>query len=257
MPTNNEVLVTNIQRMCFHDGPGIRTTVFLKGCNLHCPWCANPENISNTPQEYVYDGKKGIYGRHYTFEELLNELTKDKAFYGNDGGVTFSGGEPLLFMERLMPVLNGLKENEINIAIETALQVPYNKWNGGMDFIDHYIIDLKILEPLLCRDVLGGNIDCYEDNVDYLEKNKKDMLLRIPLNAEYTMRESNLILIEKFLSKHRNIPVEVFATHNLGERKYESMNISAPMLENISEETLSLVASRLGRYTSKVSINKI
>ena len=257
MLSKNEVLVTNIQRMCFHDGPGIRTTVFLKGCNLHCPWCANPENISSTPQEYVYDGKKGIYGRYYTFEELLNELTKDKAFYGHDGGVTFSGGEPLLHMERLMPVLSGLKEEEINIAIETALQIPYKKWNVVMDFIDHYIIDIKILEPSLCKDVLGGNIDCYEENIDYLEGSNKDMLFRIPLNVEYTMRESNLILIEKFLAKHRNTPVEVFATHNLGERKYESINIPAPGLDNISEEVLNSVASRLGRYTSKLSINKI
>ena len=99
--STDKILITNIQRMCFHDGPGIRTTVFLKGCNLHCPWCANPENISALPQAYERDGRKGLYGKEFSEEELLKEVLKDRRFYEDGGGVTFSGGEPLLQIKAL------------------------------------------------------------------------------------------------------------------------------------------------------------
>lgn len=77
----NEIILTNIQRFSLHDGPGIRTTVFLKGCSLQCPWCSNPENLKPYLQVYVKDGVLGVYGKYYTQEGLLHECLKDKAFY--------------------------------------------------------------------------------------------------------------------------------------------------------------------------------
>ena len=121
-----KVRITNIQRFCLSDGPGIRTTVFLKGCNLNCPWCANPENIEYEFNDYIKDnGEKGIFGYDIELENLFEEIMKDKEYYKmNNGGVTFSGGEPLLQIKRLEPILKKLKENKINICFETALNIP-------------------------------------------------------------------------------------------------------------------------------------
>lgn len=83
------MIITNIQKFSLHDGPGIRTTVFMKGCSLCCPWCSNPENLKSFIEYYIKDGKRGIYGKEYTVEEVFNEVIKDKPFYGDNGGVTF------------------------------------------------------------------------------------------------------------------------------------------------------------------------
>ena len=79
--SNKKIYVTNVQRFSLHDGPGIRTTVFLKGCSLRCPWCSNPENLIYEPQKYIKDGIYGIYGRQYEIEELYSEIVKDINFY--------------------------------------------------------------------------------------------------------------------------------------------------------------------------------
>lgn len=139
---DDKILVTNIQRFSFHDGPGIRTTVFLKGCSLRCPWCANPENLIAQQQNYIKDDIEGIYGKYMTADELLMEVLKDKVFYGGKieqsnwgitnseqiemlpGGVTFSGGECLLQINQLKPVLRKLNEQHIHTAVETCLFIP-------------------------------------------------------------------------------------------------------------------------------------
>lgn len=107
------MLITNIQRFSLHDGPGIRTTIFLKGCSLRCPWCSNPENIKPYPEKYYKDGIEGIYGKNYTCDEVYNEIIKDRAFYDENGGVTFSGGEALLYVNELLPLLEKLKKERI------------------------------------------------------------------------------------------------------------------------------------------------
>ena len=103
------MIVTNIQHFCLHDGDGIRTTVFLKGCSLRCPWCANPENINMNIEKYVEKlNNKEIeknYGFNITIDELYSEIVKDKNFYSNGGGVTFSGGEPILQINELEDLL--------------------------------------------------------------------------------------------------------------------------------------------------------
>ena len=100
---NTTVLVTNVQRFSLHDGPGIRTTVFLKGCSLHCPWCSNPENIFPVQEKYRVDGKDGVYGKMWMLSDIYAEILKDRSFYEHEGGVTFSGGEPLLFIKKIEP----------------------------------------------------------------------------------------------------------------------------------------------------------
>ena len=166
---NNKIVLTNIQRFSLHDGPGIRTTVFLKGCNLKCPWCANPENMDFKLIKYFNEETKeeGYFGNEIEISKLYNEIIKDKAYYKmNNGGVTFSGGEPLLQIKALEPLLIKLKNENINICIETALQVSTELVRIAAKYIDEFIVDIKILDNEKCKDILNGNLELYYKNLE-------------------------------------------------------------------------------------------
>ncbi len=217
------ILVTNIQRMCFHDGPGIRTTVFLKGCTLHCPWCSNPENISFKQENFDCEGKSGVYGKYYTADDLYKELQKDRIFWGDDGGVTFSGGEAIAAMTELEPLLEKLHIEKIHIAVETAAFVSEEFVDIALKYVSLFIVDIKLLERELCKDVLGGNVDDYFRNVEKIYSAGKDIVFRIPCNSEYTMARDNRKKIKDFLEEYKNVKVQIFAVHDLGEEKYRSL----------------------------------
>lgn len=222
---NSAIIASNIQRMCFHDGPGIRTTVFLKGCNLHCPWCSNPENINFFQEEYCIDGKTGTYGREYSGEELLNIILKDQLFWQEDGGVTFSGGEALLQAAALESVFMALQEKGIHMAVESAMFIPEDCLDIALKYIDYFIIDTKILDEELCRKTLGGDIILYLSNVEKVYRAGKKIVFRVPCNYEYTFTEKNKKDVRNFLMKYKEAEVQLFAIHDLGRSKYESLGI--------------------------------
>lgn len=226
--------------MCFHDGPGIRTTVFLKGCSIHCPWCSNPENLDPHIERYKNDGETGIYGRVYDPQELVIELIKDERFWAKGGGITFSGGEPLLQAEVLLPVLMSLKERDVHIAVETALFVPKKNVQPILPYIDHFIVDVKILDPDRCKKILGGNLWMYKQNIQILYQEKKIHLFRVPCCPEYTFADEDQQLLLSFFADHREIPVQIFPIHRLGEKKYETLG--KKMWESIGVENESLEA---------------
>ena len=220
---HKNLIITNIQRMCFHDGPGIRTTVFMKGCNLHCPWCSNPENINFAVESYNKNGIQGIYGREYMPEELEQILLKDQNFWGTEGGVTFSGGEPLMQSEALEYILERLKKLNVHTALETALFIPSENLRRVLNYIDIAIVDIKILEPEVCSEILGGNLAVYKENIQLLYESGRLRLFRIPCCNEYTFTDNNKELLIDFLRQYRDIPVQLFAIHRLGEKKYQSL----------------------------------
>ena len=257
MVKENKICVTNIQRMCFHDGPGIRTTVFLKGCSLHCPWCSNPENISTKIQNYEKDGNKGTYGKYYSAEEIFKEVLKDKAFWGNDGGVTFSGGEALMQADALQKLLLMLKELSIHTAVETALFAPKVNIEKIYKLIDYFIVDLKILDPVECKNILGGNVDVFIDNFNRLYEMGKLSLIRIPCSEEYTLTDNNIDLITKFLVNHKHIPVQIFKIHGLGEKKYKSLGLESPRLQDVKDEKMIYLKKELTKNNIMCEIIKI
>ena len=160
------VRITNIQHFCLHDGPGIRTTVFLKGCNLKCPWCCNPENIDFEIQN--------CFGRDISLNDLEKELLKDELYYSvNDGGVTFSGGEPLLQIKELVDLLKSLNSKKINICFETALFTNQSLLEMAIPYVDEFIVDVKILNKQLCSDIIGGDVNLFLNNLKLLfDENK-------------------------------------------------------------------------------------
>lgn len=251
------MVVTKIQRMCFHDGPGIRTTVFLKGCSIHCPWCANPENLSFEIEDYSLESKDGEYGIVYKPEDLVEELYKDRAFWDDDGGVTFSGGEALMQADELYDVLKILKRDKIHTAIETALFVPEYKLIKVVNSIDYFIVDFKLLNDEICKNVLGGDIQLFKKNLDLVYKSGRLKLIRIPCCNEYTLQENNRKLLLEVLENYRDVPVQIFKIHSLGEKKYESLKREmwkAETVDNvIMESFLQDIRSR-GITAEEISI---
>lgn len=255
------IRVTNIQRMCFDDGPGIRTTVFLKGCSLHCPWCSNPENICFEKQAYSLDDVSGelcgCYGIDYTYGELFEVIKKDYKFWGNDGGVTFSGGEALLQAKELEPLLECLKKDNISVGVETALFIPKPLLGIAVKYIDFYYIDVKILDKEVCKKVLGGDVTVFFDNVSWLSKHTDNIVFRVPCSREYVLEDENRSLLCGFFSKYKKFPVEIFSIHNLGEKKYQALKMPIPSIEPVSESELSSFQNELGKCGSRAVIIRI
>ena len=211
-------IITNIQRFCLQDGPGIRTVVFFKGCNLNCPWCSNPENISFEIEKSI--DNKIIYGKEYSVEELYKEIVKDKIYYDKDGGVTFSGGEPLFHSFEIKELLKKLNKDNISVAVETTATTPVKYLKEIIDYVDYFLIDIKILYKEDSSKI-NINIDNFYNNIKILEENNKKIFYRIPLVRGYTYTKENIELIKKFLNDNNVKEVDVFNVHELGSSKYE------------------------------------
>lgn len=243
-----KALVTNIQRFSLHDGPGIRTTVFLKGCAIHCPWCANPENLLPYPEEYIKDGKKGIYGKYSSCDEIYREIIKDKIFYDRPdesselgtqrGGVTFSGGEPLLQFDMLEPLLKRLKNEEVHICVETGLFVPEDKLSIAIKYVDLFYVDVKILDENRCKNVLGGNLKQYLSNLDILFSVTQAVVFRVPIIGGFTDDDKNIASICDIILKHNPKKIELIKEHNLGKNKYITLGKKPLELRSVSDKQM-------------------
>ena len=253
-------LITNIQRFSIHDGPGIRTTVFLKGCSIHCPWCSNPENINYYEEEFQLNGTCGIYGEYYEPKNLVDELLKDESYWINGGGVTFSGGEALTHMEYLLEVFEQLKQKHINIAVETSLFASNESVKAAIKSVDFFIIDIKILSADKCRSILAGDIEHYKTNLQIIYDNvdHENIIFRIPCSVEYTLERTNEDLIMSMLSKYPDIQIEIFNLHRLGQSKYESLGMEYEFVLTDKEEIeLQKFYKQLTDKGFKVKINKV
>lgn len=270
-----EILLTNIQRFCLHDGPGIRTTVFLKGCSLRCPWCCNPENLSSVPQSFVKDGAAGVYGRYITPAELLKEVLKDRVFYEGEindwkitraddiyrlpGGVTFSGGECLLQMDKLVPVCCALHEQGVHIAVETCLFVPSKQLRLAIQHIDFFYVDVKILDPVRCEEVEKGNLDQFLSNFEMLMNTGIPVAIRIPVIGGYTDDDMNRKTVKELLEKYKGniLKIELIAEHSLGESKYRSLDMPAPAYVGVSNQLMEQYKDELIEIGISTEICKI
>lgn len=251
-------LISNIQRFSLHDGPGIRTTIFFKGCNIHCPWCANPENICGKDDTYIEDGITKHWGKYYTEEELLDVILKDKCFYGDDGGVTFSGGEPLIFLSKAKLLCQRIKDEDINIALETSLFTNIFEF-GDISSFDQIYVDFKILIKKRCSEILGGCLDVFYNNLDLLTKNidVNKIVVRIPIVKGITNTPDNIEEIKKVLDLYHIKKVEIFNVHNLAISKYEKLNLPFHVYEQLSLMELKEIKAFIESPETDVVINHL
>ena len=276
----SKIILTNIQRFSLHDGPGIRTTVFLKGCSLRCPWCSNPENIVLQPQPYIKDGLEGTYGKYYSSEELTIECLKDQPFYEGTimyssdwditdsvsieqlpGGVTFSGGEALIQMPALVQVCEALHSFGVHIAVETCLFVPEQNLSLAIEHIDFFYIDMKILSADRCKSVEKGNLDLYIKNLDTVMKSGVPVVIRVPVIGSYTDDPSNRKAVHNLIKKNKEsggniLKIELIKEHNLGEIKYKSLNMTMDY-HGVEDELMERYKIELSDLGVQVEVCKI
>ena len=255
-----EVIVCNIQRFCLHDGPGIRTTVFLKGCSLHCPWCSNPECIYSMPEEHVQeDGSIVAYGEYMPLSRICSEIMKDEAFYEEGGGITFSGGEPLLWMDKMESLLEEIKAKKIHLCIETSLFADKGLLQIALKYFDFFIVDVKIVEEIQCRQIVGGDLQNYLENIRILKDSRKKFMLRIPLIVPYVSNKNNIIAIRNLLEREKLNPVkiELLQGHNLAEKKYHLLGKEMFFCEELRKERLQEIKSYFGELGGLVEVCRI
>lgn len=248
-------IIFDIKEMAVHDGPGIRTTVFLKGCPLRCVWCHNPEGLDIAPQLVYRDsrclkcgrclkkcdheeckpfsrclhacpeGLLSISGKNYSAKELMDELLISKKVLGNNfGGVTFSGGEPLMQYGFLLETAELLKD--INICIETSGFAEQGVFNRVLEVVDFVIMDIKLADSELHKKYTGVSNEIILKNFETLKKSGKPHIIRTPLVPNITDTENNLRKIKEIIgdSKWEKLPY-----NNLAGAKYKMLGMEFPM----------------------------
>lgn len=231
-------IVADIQRASFHDGTGIRTTVFLKGCPLACRWCHNPECISFQPEELFYKEKcigcgkcaEGCYagarvtcGQVMDAEEVAQAVSRDKRYYQGGGGVTFSGGEPLAQRDFLYDCIRLCRENGIGCAVETSLIRFDREVFQALDFV---MADLKIWDPGIHREYTGVDNSRIIENFRRLNRLGVPIVARTPVIPEI---DQGIQQISGFLRTLDNVKkYELLPYHPIGNAKRTALGLQAP-----------------------------
>ena len=241
-------IITDIGRASIHDGAGFRTTVFFKGCPLKCVWCHNPECISYKPQVLFYPEKcigcnmcdKGCYsgarvvcGKEMIADEVMSQIRLDKPYYGQNGGVTFTGGEAFAQPEFLNTLVDLCKAEGINVAAETSLYIFKEEIIKKLDFI---MTDLKIWDDEKHIKYTGVSNETIKENFVKLDKLGIPFIVRTPLIPGITDNAENISKIRDFIKEFKNVKkYELLPYNPLGNSKLKAMGKDKIVFE--AEET--------------------
>ncbi len=265
-------LITEIQRFCLQDGPGFRTTIFFKGCPLHCPWCHNPETQNPKKEFYYYpekcsncglcvdvcptgtstmrteadnkpvleldrskciacmkcvdaclSGARAVVGQELTIETIMNEAVADRPFFKNSGGgVTISGGDPLLFHDFTLELTKRLKNEGIHVGVETSCFQKWEKIQPLLKFVNLFLVDIKSLVPEKHKAVIGWPLEPILENINNLLESKANVRIHIPIIPDFNDSPDDFKAYKNFLSRiaDRLIGVDILPYHMYGEGKY-------------------------------------
>ena len=255
--TEQTAILFDVQRNSYVDGPGIRTTVFFKGCNMNCAWCHNPESQFPNPQMMVYQNKctgcgkckekcphelktcvlcgqctrycphnaREICGKAYTLDEVLREIRKDKPFYeASGGGVTFSGGECMLQIDFLEEILKECKRCGLHTAVDTAGQVPFASFEMILPYTDLFLYDVKCYDSEKHKQYTGVGNELILENLARLLRADAGVWVRIPIIAGINDSIEDMTAIRRMLDSC-GYPerVELLPYHAMGEHKYAAI----------------------------------
>ena len=243
-------LIFDIKRTSTVDGPGVRTAVFLKGCNLDCFWCHNPEG-KRAEAEYAWFAEKCVdcgacrreglsdeccveqcptqarkrYGNRYSIDDLMRILLADKEFYlATGGGVTFSGGECMLYPEFVAEVGRQCYERGISVAIDTAGNVPYEFFEQVLPYADIFLYDIKCLDTELHRRGTGCGNERILSNLEKLRKTGKQIIIRVPQIPGFN-EGAEVERVSAYCAE-RGLPCELLPYHSFGEDKKKALLFS-------------------------------
>lgn len=216
-------IISNIQRFAVHDGPGIRTTVFMQGCPLQCWWCHNPESISlNNPLQSEF--------LRLSPTQLLKEIKKDVLFMEESGGgISFSGGEPLLQSIFLAEVLELCKAEGMHTCIDTSGMAKKEAVEMVMDYTDLFLYDIKFVDMETHTRFTGVSNRSILKNLDLLLENKKELIIRFPLIPGINDQESDLNDLKNLMLSKKLTSLDILPYHRIAEGKYERLNMKNKM----------------------------
>ncbi len=228
------VCIFDIKRFAVHDGPGIRTTVFFKGCPLNCWWCHNPEGISpeieHFTEEIEFDGitlnKELTVGRWIKVNDLMEELEKDRIFMEESGGgVTFSGGEPLMQHEAVFALLKLCSEAGIHTAVDTSGLVSEHILQQATELADLILYDLKSLDDKIHQEFTGVSNKKILNNLEITLKGQARVILRFPMVAGFNDKPADHNQLLAYLEGLENLDqVDILPYHPFGTQKYNRFN---------------------------------
>jgi pyruvate formate lyase activating enzyme len=260
------ILLFDIKHYALHDGAGIRSTFFFKGCPLRCPWCHNPESCSTKPHEYespeIFKGKTfkrtKTVGKYYTLEELMQIVTKNQLLYEESGGgITLSGGEPLMQAEAAQAFLKACQDMSLNTCIDTSGYSSPKDLQKIMPFADEILYDLKLIDDGKHKQYTGVTNLPILENLRFIDQKQQKLRIRIPLIPSVNTDEQSIADFIDFLStlKHR-YPIDLLPYHKLGSHKKERLALTEPirLFKEPDNETVSQIQSIFSEAGYEVKI---
>ena len=242
-------LIFSVKRYAIHDGPGIRVTFFMKGCPLSCRWCHNPEGISPEPgtvEQVDRIGEKEFrrneaVGKLYDTNDILAILEKERVFINQSkGGVTFSGGEPMMQFDFLLEALQVCKESGFHTAVDTSGFSTPERFKKIIPYTDLFLFDIKHLDSMKHKEYTGVSNDIILSNYRLIIGNGCDFMIRIPVVPGFNDDPDHLSMMKKLIlgEKDDNLKmISLLPYHKIGSSKYKRFNIPYKM-ENVEQPSL-------------------
>lgn len=217
--------IFDIQRFSVHDGPGIRTIVFLKGCLFRCRWCCNPESQSFEIQRMEMTGKPKTVGRDVTVREVMQEVIQDMIYYKRSGGgMTLSGGESLLQPEFAKSLFMAAHKHGINTAIESTGAVDFKVIDDVLPHIDYFLMDIKHMNSKKHEEFISKPNDRVLENAVKIAEKAKNLVIRVPVIPTFNDTAEEIGDIAKFASSLKNVTkMHILPYHRLGIDKYTGL----------------------------------
>ena len=241
---NTKGRIFDIQKFSTHDGPGIRTIVFLKGCILRCRWCCNPESQKYEIQQMMQNGKTKTIGRDVTVREVLQDVLKDMPYYRrSSGGLTLSGGEAMCQKEFSLALLKAAHSYGINTAIETTANLPFETVKEFSENLDYILMDIKHVDSKKHKEFTGVSNELIMDNAIKLALIAKNLTIRVPVIPTFNDTEDEIYSIAKFARSLRGVSqIHLLPYHRLGYDKYIGLgreytmgNVEPPTKEHMEK----------------------
>ena len=239
--------IFNIQRFSIHDGPGIRTIVFFKGCYMRCAWCCNPESQRYEIETLIEGGKEKIVGRDVTVAEIMPEILSDMPYYRRSGGgVTLSGGEVLAQADFAAELLRACKQAGLHTAIESSANAPFSDVEKLLPYLDLYLMDIKHMDSAKHKEYTGAPNERILENAMLIAKSGTQLIIRTPVIPGFNDTDREIKAIASFARTLDGVgEYHLLPYHRLGTDKYAGLGrvYSLPEIEPPSREKMEYLLS--------------